>query len=61
MGEIQIYAPKSIDFNLLIVLTNFVTYLIYEVGKGISENNDDDDMDGSMMRRATEGVQGVQA
>ena len=52
MGEIQTYASNSGDFNLLIVLIIVGTYLIYEFGKLILDNNDDDDMDGGMMMRA---------
>ena len=57
MGEIQTYASSSGDFNLLIVLIIVGTYLLYEVGKAILDNNDDDDMDGGMMIRAADGAQ----
>ena len=46
MGEIQTYASNSGDFNFLFVLIIVGTYLLYEVGKAIMDNNDDDDMDG---------------
>ena len=49
MGEIQTYASNSGDFNFLFVLIIIGTYLLYEVGRAISDNNDDDDMDGGMM------------
>ncbi len=58
MGEIQSYTSNSGDFNLLFILIIIGTYLLYEVGKAISDNNDDDDMDGGMMMRATQGAQG---
>ena len=45
MGEIQTYASNSGDFNFLFVLIIVGTYLLYEVGKAILDNNDDDDMD----------------
>ena len=43
MGEIQTYASNSGDFNFLFVLIIVGTYLLYEVGKAIVDNNDDDD------------------
>ena len=58
MGEIQTYASNSGDFNLLIVLIIVGTYLIYEFGKLILDNNDDDDMDGGMMIRVEVEAQG---
>ena len=57
MGEIQIYASNSGDFNFLFVLINICTYLLYEVGRAILDNNDDDDMDGGMMMRVVNGAQ----
>ena len=57
MGEIQIYASNSGDFNFLFVLIIAGTYLLYEVGKAILDNNDDDDMDGGMMMRIADGAQ----
>ena len=57
MGEIQTYASNSGDFNFLFVLIIVGTYLLYEVGRAILENNDDDDMDGGMMMRAADGAQ----
>ena len=58
MGEIQTYASNSGDFNLLFLLIIVGTYLLYEIGKALLDNNDDDDMDGGMMMRATQGAQG---
>ena len=57
MGEIQTYTSNSGDFNLLFVLVILGTYLLYEIGKAILDNNDDDDMDGGMMIRAADGAQ----
>ena len=57
MGEIQTYASNSGDFNFLLVIIIFGTYLLYEVGKAILDNNDDDDMDGGMTMRVADGVQ----
>ena len=57
MGEIQTYASNSGDFNFLFVLTIFGTYLLYEVGRAILDNNYDDDMDVGMMMRAADGAQ----
>ena len=57
MGEIQTYASSSGDFNILYVLIIFGTYFLYEVGKSILDNNDDDDMDGGMMMRVADGAQ----
>ena len=57
MGEIQTYTSSSGDFNLLLVLVILGTYLLYEIGKAILDNNDDDDMDGGMMIRAADGAQ----
>jgi len=57
MGEIQTYASNSEDFNFLFVLIIVGTYLLYEVGRAILDNNDDDDMDGGMMMRAADGAQ----
>ena len=56
MGEIQTYASSSGDFNILYVLIIFGTYFLYEVGKSILDNNDDDDMDGGMMIPAADGA-----
>ena len=57
MGEIQTYASNSGDFNFLLVLIIVGTYLLYEIGKAILDNNDDDDMDGGMMMRVADGAQ----
>ena len=57
MGEIQTYASNSGSINLLLVLIAIGTYLLYEIGKAILDNNDDDDMDGGMMMRTADGVQ----
>tara|TARA_Y100001968_G_C19320322_1_gene698879 strand:- start:747 stop:923 length:177 start_codon:yes stop_codon:yes gene_type:complete len=57
MGEIQSYASNSGDINLLFVLIIIGTYLLYEIGKAILDNNDDDDMDGGMMMRVADGAQ----
>ena len=57
MGEIQTYASNIGDFNLLFVLIIVGTYLLYEVGKAILDNNDDDDMDGGMTMRVADGAQ----
>ena len=57
MGEIQTYASNSGDFNFLFVLIIVGTYILYEVGRAILDNNDDDDMDGGMMMHAANGAQ----
>ena len=57
MGQIQTYASNAGDFNLLILLIIVGTYLLYEVGRAILDNNDDDDMDGGMMMRVADGAQ----
>tara|TARA_Y100001968_G_C18711398_1_gene415856 strand:+ start:251 stop:427 length:177 start_codon:yes stop_codon:yes gene_type:complete len=57
MEEIQIYTSNSGGFNFLFFLIILVTYLLYEIGKTISDNNDDDDMDGGIMMPALEGAQ----
>ena len=57
MGEIQTYASNSGDFNSLFVLIIVGTYLLYEVGRAILDNNDDDDMDGGMTMRIADGAQ----
>ena len=57
MGEIQTYASNSGDFSFLFVLIIVGTYLLYEVGRAIWDNNDDDDMDGGMMMRAADGAE----
>ena len=57
MGKIQTYASNSGDFSFLFVLIIVGTYLIYEVGKAILDNNDDDDMDGGMTMRVADGAQ----
>ena len=57
MGQIQIYASNSGDFNVHFMLIIFGIYLIYEIGKAIIDKNDDDDMDGGMMMRVADGVQ----
>ena len=56
MGELQTYASNPGDFNFLLVLIIVGTYLLYEVGVAILDNNDDDDMDGGMMMRAADGA-----
>ena len=57
MGQFQNYATNSGDFNVLLMLIIFGTYLIYEIGKAIIDKNDDDDMDGGMMMRVADGSQ----
>ena len=57
MGEIQTYVSNSGNINFLFVLIIVGTYLLYEVGRAILENNDDDDMDGGMMIRAANGAE----
>ena len=57
MGEIQTYASSSGNFNFLSILIVLGIYLIYEIGKAILDNNDDDDMDGGMMMRVADGAQ----
>ena len=57
MGEVQTYASNSGDINFLFILIIVGTYLLYEVGKAILDNNDDDDMDGGMMMRVADGAQ----
>ena len=57
MGEIQTYASNSGDCSFLFVLIIVGTYLLYEVGKSILDNNDDDDMDGGMTMRVADGAQ----
>ena len=57
MGEIQTYASNTGDLNFLFLLIIVGTYLLYEVGKAIVDNNDDDDMDGGMMMRIADGSQ----
>ena len=57
MGEIQTYTSSSGDFNFLFILVILGTYLLFEIGKAILDNNDDDDMDGGMMMRAADGAQ----
>jgi len=57
MGEIQTYASNSGDFSFLFVLIIVGTYFLYEVGRAILDNNDDDDMDGGMMICAADGAQ----
>ena len=57
MGEIQTYAASSGNFNFLFVLIIVGTYILYEVGKEILDNNDDDDMDGGMTMRVADGAQ----
>ena len=57
MGELQTYASNSGDFNFLFVLILVGTYLLYEVGKEILDNIDDDDMDGGMTMRVADGAQ----
>tara|TARA_Y100001968_G_scaffold226209_1_gene209000 strand:- start:608 stop:781 length:174 start_codon:yes stop_codon:yes gene_type:complete len=56
MGEIQTYASNTGDLNFLFLII-VGTYLLYEVGKAIVDNNDDDDMDGGMMMRIADGSQ----
>ena len=57
MGEIQTYAQNSGELNFLFVLIIVGTYLLYEIGRAILDNNDDDDMDGGMMMRVADGAQ----
>ena len=57
MRGIQTYNSNSGDFNFLFILIILGTYLWYEVGKSILDNNDVNDMDGGMMIRATGGSQ----
>ena len=57
MGQIQNYASNSAEFNFLFLLIILGTYLIYEIGKEILDENDDDDMDGGMMMRVADGAQ----
>ena len=57
MGEIQTHESNSVNFNFLFVLIIVGTYLLYEVGRAIFENNDDDDMDGGMMIREAKGAE----
>tara|TARA_B100000965_G_scaffold404338_1_gene434781 strand:+ start:1906 stop:2082 length:177 start_codon:yes stop_codon:yes gene_type:complete len=57
MGEIQTYTTNPGDYNFLILLIVVGIFLLYEVGKEISDNNDDDDMDGGMMIHASDGAQ----
>ena len=57
MGEIQTYGSNSGDFNFLCVLIIVGTYLLYQIGKAILDNNDDDDMDGGMTMRVVDGAQ----
>ena len=57
MFEIQKYASNSGDFNFLMILIIVGTYLLYEVCRAILDNNDDDDMDGGMMKHAADGAQ----
>ena len=57
MGEIQTYASNTGDFNFLFILIIVGTYLLYEIGRELLDNNDDDDMDGGMMIRASDGAQ----
>ena len=57
MGEIQTYVSTSGDFNFLFVLIIVGTYLLYEIGRAILDNNDDGDMDGGMMMRVADGAQ----
>ena len=57
MGEIQNYASNSGDLTSLFFLIIVGTYILFEIGKAILENDDDDDMDGGMMIRAAEGAQ----
>ncbi len=57
MGEIQTYASNSGDLSFLFFLIIVGTYLLYEVGRAIFDNNDDDDMDGGMTMRVADGAQ----
>ena len=58
MGEIQTFASNTSDFNLLFILIIVGTFIVYEFGKAILDNNDDDDMDGGMMIHSTQSAQG---
>ena len=57
MGEIQNYASNSGDLNFTFFLITVGTYLLSEIAKAISDNNDDDDMDSGIMMRTAEGAQ----
>ena len=57
MGEIQNYASNSGDLNFTFFLLIVGTYIFYEIGKAISDNNDDDDMDGGIMMSTADGAQ----
>ena len=57
MGEIKTYASSSGDFNFLFVLIIVGTYLLYEIGRALLDNNDDNDMDGGMTMRIADGAQ----
>ena len=57
MGEIQTYVSDSGDLNFLFVLIILGTYLLYEVGKAILDNNNNYGMDGGIMKLAADGAQ----
>ena len=56
MGEIQKYASNSRDLNFIFFLITVGTYLLYEIGKEISYNHDDDDMDSGIMMCTADGA-----
>ena len=45
------------DFNFNFFLIIVATYLLYEIGKAISDNNDDDDIDGGIMMSTADEAQ----
>ena len=45
------------DLNFTFFLITVGTYILYEIGKVISDNNDDDDMDGGIMLSTADGAQ----
>ena len=57
MGEIQSYTSNSGDFNFTFSLIIVGIYLLYEIGKAISDNNDDDDIDGGIMMSTADEAQ----
>tara|TARA_Y100001968_G_scaffold177306_1_gene162440 strand:- start:86 stop:256 length:171 start_codon:yes stop_codon:yes gene_type:complete len=56
MGEIQTYLQTQEILISIFILIIVGTYLLYEVGRAILDNNDDDDMDSGMMMRAADGA-----
>ncbi len=57
MGQIQTYTPNTNYLNIFFLLKIAETYLPYEVGEAILDNNDDDDIDGGVMMYVAEGTQ----